>query len=175
MGVAARGRGTSILAGMDFAAQSYVAQLDRILAAAASLFPAESHDAELQRSSAPTGGALPDGESGLAAAAGEASTRYRRDDARAVALSDALHSSVMEAVTHAREANVSARAISQTAATGARAVLAEGTDPHNLVLLVSQMDDRLAAMQEHIEQSRQRLPESAQKIAAHRAEMAQHT
>ncbi len=115
-------------------------------------------------------GDLPDGgDSGLASAAGgEAAGRYRSDDARAVALSDALHSSVAEAVAHAQEANQSAKAISQTAATGARAVLAEGgTDPHNLVLLVSQMDERLAAMQEHIEQTRQRLQASAQRITAH--------
>ena len=164
----------SILAGMD-AAQSYVAQVDRILAAAVSLFPAETHGAELQRDPAPAGRDLPDGDSGLATATGEASDRYRRDDARAVALSDALHSSVAEAVTHARQANESARAIAQTAATGARAVLAEGSDPHNLVLLVSQMDDRLAAMQDHIKQTRERLHVSAQKIAAHQAEIAQHT
>lgn len=155
---------------MDFA-HSYVAQVDRILAAAVSLFPAESHAAELQRSTAPAGGDLPEGGSGLAAAAGEAAGRYRSDDARAAALSDALHSSVMEAVTHVRQANESARAISQTAATGARAVLAEGSDPRNLVLLVSQMDARLAAMQDHIQQTRQRLQASAQKIRAHGAEM----
>ncbi len=115
----------SILAGMD-ATQSYVAQVDRILAAAVSLFPAEAHGAELQRDPAPAGGDLPDGDSGLAAATGAASDRYRRDDARAVALSDALYSSVTEAFTHARQARESARAIAQTAATGARAVLAEG-------------------------------------------------
>lgn len=158
---------------MDFAAQSYVAQVDRTLAAAVSLFPAESHGSELQRSPAPATAGFPEGDSGLAAAAGEAAVRYRRDDARATALSDALHSSVTEAVTHARQGNESARAISHTAATGARAVLAEGTDPHNLVLLVSQMDDRLAAMQEHIERTRQRLSGSAQKIATHTMEMAQ--
>ena len=79
-----------------------------------------------------------------------------------------------EAITQARQACESARAISHTAATGARAVLAEGADPHNLVLLVSQMDDRLAAMQDHIRVTRQRLDASAQKIAAHQAEIAQH-
>ncbi|WP_036424913.1 hypothetical protein [Mycolicibacterium vinylchloridicum] len=158
---------------MDFAAQSYVAQVDRILAAAVSLFPAQSDSGELQRSAAPSGGDLPEGDSGLASAAGEAAARYRSNDARAVALSDALHGSVAEAVRHAQEANESAKAISHTAATGARAVLAEGPDPHNLVLLVSQMDDRLAAMQEHIEQTRQRLQASAQKITAHGADMSQ--
>jgi hypothetical protein len=157
------------------AAQSYVAQVDRILAAAVSLFPAEEHGADLQRNPAPMGGDVPDGDSGLAAATGEASSRYRRDDARAVALSDALHSTVTEAVTHARQASASARAISHTAATSARAVLAEGSEPHNLVLLVSRMDDRLAAMQDQIAQTRQRLQVSAQKIAAHRAAIAQHT
>jgi hypothetical protein len=157
------------------AAQSYVAQVDRILAAAVSLFPAEEHGADLQRNPAPMGGDLPDGDSGLAAAAGEASSRYRRDDSRAVALSDALHSTVTEAVTHARQASESARAISHTAATSALAVLAEGSEPHNLVLLVSRMDDRLAAMQDQIAQTRQRLQVSAQKIAGHRAAIAQHT
>ena len=143
------------------------------MAAAVSLFPVESHSAELKRSPAPMGGILPEGDSGLAAAAGEASGRYRRDDALAVALSDALHDSVKEAITHAHQANESARAISQTAAVGARAVLAEGPDAHNLVLLVSQMDDRLAAMQQHIALTRQRLQGSAQKIAAHAAEITQ--
>jgi hypothetical protein len=157
------------------AAQSYVAQVDRILTAAVSLFPAEEHGADLQRDPAPAGRDLPDGDSGLAASAGEASSRYLRHDARAVALNDALHSSVAEAITQAQQANESARAISQTAASGARAVLAEGADPHNLVLLVSQMDDRLAAMQDHIKQTRQGLHVSAQKIAAHQAEIAQHT
>ena len=156
---------------MDFA-HGYVAQVDRILAAAASLFPAEGRTADLQRDSAPAVGDLPEGVSGLTAAAEEAADRYRSDDARASALSDALHSAVKEAAAHARQANESARTISQSAATGARAVLAEGTEPHNLVLLVSQMDDRLAAMQEHIDQTRQRLLAAAQKIQSHGAEMA---
>jgi hypothetical protein len=156
---------------MDFA-HGYVGQVDRILAAAVSLFPAENQTADLQRAPAPAGGDVPESGSGLASAAEEAAGRYRSDDARASALSDALDSAVKEAAAHARQANESARTISQAATTGGRAVLAEGTEPHNLVLLVSQMDDRLAAMQEHIDQTRQRLLAAAQKIQSHGAEMA---
>lgn len=156
---------------MDFA-HSYVAEVDRVLAAAVSLFPAEPAAVELPRSPAPAGGDLPEGDSGLASGAGEAAGRYRSDDARAAALNDALRSAFQEAVAQAQEANESAWAISQTAATRARSVLAEGTEPHNLVLLVSQMDGRLAAMQSHIEQTRQRLQVSAQKIQALGADMA---
>ncbi|MGY4646656.1 hypothetical protein [Mycobacterium sp. URHB0021] len=152
-------------------AHGYVAEVDRILAAAVSLFPAEHQGLELRRDPAPTGADIPDGRSGLAAAAEEAAARYRSDDARATALSDALHSEVRDAVTHAQQANDSARAIRHTATTGARAVIAEGGEPHNMVLLVSQMDDRLAAMQDHIGQTRQRLLAAAQKIQAHGAEM----
>jgi hypothetical protein len=156
---------------MDFA-HSYVAEVDRVLAAAVSLFPAERAAVEVHRSPAPAGSDLPEGDSGLASGTGEAAGRYRSDDARAAALSDALRAAVQDAVAQAQEANESARAISQTAATGARAVLAEGAEPDNLVLLVSHMDDRLAAMQTHIEQTRQRLQVSAQKIEALGADMA---
>lgn len=156
---------------MEFA-HGYVAEVDRILAAAVSIFPGSAAVADLRQEPAPIGRDLPDGSSGLAAAAEGAAARYRSEDARATALNDALHSEVAEAAAHAQQANDSARAIRHTATTSARAVIAEGDEPHNMVLLVSQMDDRLAAMQEHIALTRQRLEASAQKIAAHGAEMA---
>lgn len=152
-------------------AHSYIAEVNRILSAAVSLFPAENSTVELRRDPAPAGGELPEGDSGLASAAEEAAGRYRSDDARATALSEALHGAVNDAATHARQANESARSISQAAATSARAVLAEGPEPHNLVLLVKQMNGRLAAMQEHVDQTRQELQAAAQKIQAHGAEM----
>ena len=108
----------------------------------------------------------------MAAAAEQAATNYRSDDARATALSEQLHGEVRDAAAHAQQANDSARAIRQTATTSARAVIAEGGEPHNMVLLVSQMDERLAAMQDQIGHTRQRLQSATQKIQAHGADMA---
>ncbi len=152
-------------------ADNYAAEVNRLLAAAVSLFPTEQQLVELQRDAAPAVD-LPDGHSGLAAAAEQAAQSYRNDDARATGLSDALHDAVKQASDHAQEAGASALAIRHTAATEAQAVTSEGQDPHNLVLLVSQMDDRLRAMQEHIEQARQRFETAAQRIEAHGVEMA---
>jgi hypothetical protein len=153
-------------------AHGYVAQVDRILTAAVSLFPAHTPTADVRRATAPTGGDIPEGGSRLAAATEEATGRYRSGDARAAALCDAVHEAVTEAAAHASRASESARTIAQAAGTRARAVLAEGSEPHNLVLLVRQMDSRLAAMQEHIDQTRQKMHASAQKIGVHAAEMA---
>ena len=117
-------------------ADSYAAEVNRLLAAAVSLFPTEQQPVELQRPAAPTVD-LPDGGSGLATAAEQAAQGYRDDDARAAGLSEALYGAVKQASDQAQQAGASALAIRQTAATEAQAVTAEGQDPHNLVLLVS--------------------------------------
>jgi hypothetical protein len=152
-------------------ADSYAAEVDRLLAAAVSLFPSEQQPVELQRGAAP-GVDLPDGVSGLVAAAEQATQGYHHDDARAAGLSDALHDAVKQASGQAQQAGAAALAIRQTALTEAQAVTAEGHDPHNLVLLVSQMDDRLRAMQDHIEHTREGFAAAAQRIEAHGVEMA---
>lgn len=152
-------------------ADSYTAEVNRLLAAAVSLFPSEQQPVELQRGGAP-GVDLPDGVSGLAAAAEQAAQGYHNDDARAAGLSDALHDAVKQASDQAQQACAAALAIRQTALTEAQAVTAEGDDPHNLVLLVSQMDDRLRAMQDHIEDTREGFVAAAQRIEAHGVEMA---
>ena len=163
--------GAAYPGGMEFA-HGYVAAVDRILAAAVSIFPADPQSAEVKGDPAALGADVPEGRSGLAAAAEEAASRYRHDDARAAALNDALHSEVIDAVSHAHQAIDAARTIRKTATTSARAVIAEGGEPHNMVLLVSQMDDRLAAMQDQIGQTRERLQAAAQRIETHGAEMA---
>lgn len=152
-------------------ADSYAAEVNRLLAAAVSLFPTEQQPVELQRPVAPAVD-LPDGGSGLAAAAEQAAQGYRNDDARAAGLSEALHDAVKQASDQAQQAGESALAIQQTAATEAQAATSEGQDPRNLVLLVSQMDDRLRAMQEHIEHTRQGFETAAQRIEAHGLDMA---
>ena len=152
-------------------ADSYAAEVNRLLAAAVSLFPTEQHPVELQRPAAPTVD-LPDGGSGLATAAEQAAQGYRDDDVRAAGLSEALYGAVKQASDQAQQAGASAMAIRRTAATEAQAVTAEGQDPHKLVLLVSRMDDRLRAMQEHIEHTREGFAASAQRIEAHGVEMA---
>ena len=157
--------------GMEFA-HRYAAEVDRVLAAAVSIFPTSVQGAELRRDLAPADADVPKGRSGLAAAAEEAAATYRTDDARATALSDALHGRVTDAAAHAQQGNDSARAIRQTASAGARAVIAEGGEPHHVVLLVSQMDDHLAAMQDQIGQTRQQLQAAAHGIAALGADMA---
>lgn len=158
-----------ILGRMELA-HSYVAEVDRVLAAAVSLFPTEQQRAQLLHDTAPAVD-LPGGRGGLAEAAEEAAQLYRTDDARVAGLSDALSEAVKQVSAQAQQGGASALAIRQTAATGAQAVTAEGSAPHNLILLVSQMDDRLSAMQEQIDHTRQRFETAAQRIQAHGAEM----
>lgn len=150
---------------------SYVAEVDRLLAAAVSLFPTEHQLAELHHDPVPSV-ELPVGGGGMAAAAEEAAQHYRADDARAAGLSEALHDAVKQVSAQARQDSASAVAIRQTATTDAQAVASEGAAPHNLVLLVSQMDDRLRAMQEQIDRTRERFEVAAQRIQAHGAEIA---
>lgn len=153
---------------------SYVAQVDRILAAAVSLFPDRaSTPAALSAPAAVAGGRdVPEGASGMAAAAEDAAARYRSDDARAAALSDAFREAVRDAATVATRAGETAQGIARAAGAQATVALGEGPEPHNLTQLVRQMDGRLAAMQEHIRHTRQQLEASAQQITAHAAEMA---
>jgi hypothetical protein len=163
-------RSPLILDCMEFA-DSYVVEVDRLLAAAASLFPTEQQLAELQQHPAPAAD-LPEGGSGLAAAAEQAAQSYRTDDARAASLSGGLHDVVRQVSAQAQQDGASALAIRQTASAGARAVVGEGSAPHNLVLLVSHMDDRLRAMQEQLDTTRARFETAAQQIQAHGADMA---
>lgn len=150
---------------------SYVAEVDRLLAAAVSLFPTEHQLAELRHDPVQAVD-LPAGGGGMAAAAEEAAQHYRADDARAAGLSEALHDAVKQVSAQAQQDGAAALAIRQTATTDAHAVTSEGAAPHNLVLLVSQMDDRLRAMQEHIDGTRQRFEVAAQRIQTHGAEIA---
>ncbi|KKE98394.1 hypothetical protein WN67_29495 [Mycolicibacterium obuense] len=168
----AQNAGPHILAGMGIG-NSYVAQVDRILAAAVSLFPDQNSAPATEPAEARAAGEeIPEGGSGLAAAAEDAAARYRSDDARAAALSDAFREAVRDAATIATRAGETAQGIARAACAQAEVALGERPEPHNLTQLVRQMDGRLAAMQEHIRYTRQQLEVSAQQINAHAAEMA---
>lgn len=152
--------------------ESYVAQVDSILAAAVSLFPDRTSTPAAELAAARVaGGDVPEGGSGLAAAAEDAAARYRSDDGRAAAVSDAFREAVRDAAAVAARAGETAHGIAQAAGAQAAAALGEGSEPHNLTQLVRQMDRRLAAMQEHIRHTREQLEASAQQITAHAAEM----
>ena len=161
-----------ILAGMGIG-DNYVAQVDRILATAVSLFPDRaSTPAALSAPAGVAGGGVPEGASGMAAAAEDAAARYRSDDARAAALSDAFQEAVRDAAAIATRAGETARGIARAAGAQAIVALGERPEPHDLTQLVRKMDGRLAAMQEHIRHTRQQLEVSAQQITARGAEMA---
>jgi hypothetical protein len=141
----------------------YVQQIERLLAAGAAMFPDGQPAATVEptSSSAPVS---PEGVSGLATAAQQAGARYHEGDARIVELTESLDQAVKLAAAQALQAGIHARTIADTAHSQAEAISTAATNSDGVGQLVSTMDERLAAMADHIASTREQLRATATQI-----------
>lgn len=108
----------------------------------------------------------------MAGAAEEAAAGYREASARVAALTDAIRDEASTAAVEGQQAGAAANGIRDTARSQAGAITPATHSPEGLALLVSTMDDRLAAMQNHLESTRERMRASAARIGQHSVELA---
>src|SRR5262245_42673665 len=142
----------------------YMRQIDRLLSAGAAMFPDEQPAAAVEPPAHPRKVPAPDGPSGLAGAAEQSDTRYRDTDARIAELTDALDEAVKFAAAQALQAGIQARSIRDTAHSQAEAIDPVTKTSDGLGELVSTMDERLAAMADHIASTREQLRAAATRI-----------
>jgi hypothetical protein len=143
----------------------YVHQIDRLLSAGAAMFPDDQPAVALEQAADSAAMPAPDGESGLAAAARQAGTRYRDVDTRIAELTESIDHAVKFAAAQALKAGVQARSIRDTAHSQVEAIdSATKTSDDGLGQLVTTMDERLAAMQDHIASTREQLRAAAMQI-----------
>jgi hypothetical protein len=150
----------------------YLAHTDRVLASALALFP--DGDAI---PGAGLGGqwpqpAAPEGASGLAAATEEAAAGYRQAGGRIAELTAAIDAAATTAIEDGQRARAAATGIRETARTRAAGIRPETDTPEGLVLLVQSMDERLAAMQQHIAAVRDQMRANAERIRQQSVELA---
>jgi hypothetical protein len=141
----------------------YVQQIDRLLSAGAAMFP----DDRPTGAAAPSGAAgvpPPGGAGGIAAAAQQADTRYRTVDTQIAELTAAIDAAVKLAAAQAVQAGIEARSIRVTANSQAHAINGATDGSDGVGALVSTMDERLAAMADHIASTRERLRATATQI-----------
>lgn len=146
---------------------AYVQHVDRLLAGARALFPDEVIRA-VGAAEEPAGPLLaPDESSGLASAVAQASSGYYDARSRVGDISAEVRAAATAAHVRAREAGGTAAGIRRTAAAHAAALRPEASSPEAVVLLVRQMDEHLAQMQDHIAASRAALSEAAKQVREH--------
>jgi hypothetical protein len=146
---------------------AYVKQVDRLLAGARGLFPVEGSGV-MDAVEEPAGTLRPPAEpSGLALTMAHAASGYHDVHSRAGDISAEVRAAATAARVSADEAGGTAAVIRQTAAVQAGAIRPEAGSPEAVVLLVRQMDERLAQMQDHIAASRAALSDAAKQVRAH--------
>jgi ABC-type transporter Mla subunit MlaD len=152
----------------------YLAQMDRLLGSACRVFPSNGQGA-LAATDADTAAGVspPQGGGGLGRGVEQAAATYHEAGARMGALQEAIRQAVREAATDAHRARSAAAGIRDAARAQAAAIRqAAAQAPEELGALVSTMDDRLAAAQGEIGDTRQRLEAVAARIRQHATELA---
>lgn len=153
---------------------SYLNRMDGLLTAGCGLFPTGTAEpravlhaatADIEVPEPPEGG-------GLAEATRAAAAEYRSAGKRVTALADAIREATNEAAAEGQRGRAAATVIRATARTRAAAITGVTQTPDGLGLLVSTMDERLAAMQSQIDASRRRLQNAADQIRQHSQELA---
>jgi chromosome segregation ATPase len=144
----------------------YVQQMDRLLSVGCEMFPDEQPTTAVAPPADSPPPSAPDGASGLAAAAQRASARYREVDARIAELTASINQEVEVAAAQALQAGIQARSIRDTAHSKAEAITTATTSSEGIRQLVSTMDERLAAMGDHITSAREQLRATAAQIRA---------
>jgi chromosome segregation ATPase len=140
----------------------YVQQMDRLLSAGAAMFPDEQPSVGAEQ--AANSVSRLDGASGLAVAAHHADARYRAIDTRIAELTASIDEAVKLAAAQAIQAGVHARSIRDTASSQAAAIDSATNSTDGLGQLVATMDERLAAMADHIASSREQLRATGTRI-----------
>jgi hypothetical protein len=147
-------------------AARYVDQVDRVLAAACDLLPPpDGTPAELDHPPAPVD--IPEGRSGLAAAAAANARRYQSAVQRVRATHEGASGAVEGALEAAREAARTAEGIRGTAQLRAAALLPAANTPAGLQTLVDAMASSLASMQNLLSSTRAQMSTSAGEIRRH--------
>jgi len=145
----------------------YVQHTDRVLAAACTLFPGADTPPEVSSPDCGEPAAVPEGGSGLGQAADTAAGEYRDAGVRVSAVHGAVSDAVRAAVSEARQAGATAHGIRSTARSHASAMSSSTQSPEGLALLVSSMDAKLAAMQAHVVDVRERAGVTADQLRRH--------
>ena len=113
----------------------------------------------------------PAGDSGLGGAAGRAAGRYRDAGVRIGELVEAIVAGVNAAAAEAREAAAKAVSIRDSARVQAGAVTPATRSPDGAGALVWMMDERLAAMQQHVASTREWMRVAAEQIRQRAVEL----
>lgn len=157
---------------MDDVVGGYLAQSDRLLAAACALFPVDRVVPAVEVEGDWPEPAFPEGMSGLVGAAEQASTGYRQAGVRVAELTAALNEAVTAAAQDGERAGAAAAGIREAARSQGTALRPATDTPEGVGLLVASMDERLAAMQEHIVATREQMRASAERIRQCAVELA---
>lgn len=150
-------------------AQDYVAQIDRLLAAAGAVFPDPSQRPELPAWEAPTVEPPPAGGGGLAERAAESADTYSRMVSEAATQDAAVRETLAAMIDAVQRGSRDMEAIRDAARSQAAGILPEKSDgkaPEELKLLTETMDERLGAAQTVIASTRAALEQAAQKLRA---------
>jgi chromosome segregation ATPase len=142
----------------------YMKQMDRLLSAGCAMFPDEQPTAATAPAADSAMVSAPQDASGLAAATQQASTRYRAVDSRIAELTESIDKAAKLAATQALQASERARSIRDTAHSQAEALTTATKTSDGLGQLVLTMDERLAAMADHIASTREQLRAAAMQI-----------
>jgi chromosome segregation ATPase len=142
----------------------FVQQIDQLLSVCCEMFSDEEPTAAVEPAADSPTPSAPDGASGLATATQQADARYREVDARIAELTDSIDRAVKVAAAQALRAGVEARSIRDTARSQAEVIDTATKNSDGVGQLVSTMDERLAAMADHIASTREQLRAAATQI-----------
>lgn len=150
-------------------AQPYVAQVDRLLAAAASIFPDPAQRLEPIEVESPAVADIPGGGGRLSAAADEATTRYSNALTEANAVNNDIAETAAGAADAARRGSEALARIRDSARSQAAAIAPtdQPAPPEALKALVETMDAKLQAAQDQIASTRGELEQAAQRLRGH--------
>lgn len=129
---------------------AYIAQVDRVLAAGESLFPQAAAAPGALHAGGSQVPAAPAGSSSMATGSGQAGVHYQGAWTRVAGVDADATATAHAAIATAQQGRAGATTVRQTAQTAAAALAPTANTPAGMRLLVSTMDDRMAAMQRQI-------------------------
>jgi ElaB/YqjD/DUF883 family membrane-anchored ribosome-binding protein len=144
------------------AAQHYLSEIDRILAAACEIFPDATSPAVTDVSAVSP--AVQQGQGTLVDVTNDRSARYTAWSHQAAAAVESADLAAGEAASIASDGRVTAQGIRDRAQAEAQARGVGSSAPESLLALVSRMDDALARMQTHILTVQDDLSDRAQRM-----------
>lgn len=151
----------------------YVEQVDRLLAAACALFPADEPTPAPAMTAQWVQGqqSPPHGFSALASGAARAADEYGRAASRVVEATEATERVLATAAAQAGEAAATAVSIRDSARGQADAIMPAAQAPDGVDMLVSTMEERLAAMQQLVASTREQMRMAAEQLHRHAGQL----